>query len=180
MNKYFIVSSVLLGAVLSNTAFAADDGRTVSGYKIDVCNPYDEDSTKDHFINFCDQSSINQYKKYGTKDINFRNKYVLFALNDIHYVALNPKTKDVFVLPVAVYSYNSDFTSMQKAQVSFKNGRLCSSGSKTVFFDSYSTFDIGLESTPQANICYEFIEGEGFSSIGTPYNKKTNKPMPLL
>lgn len=107
------------------------NGVVIDGYKISTCNPYKnlentKELTKIELIDFCNPKTVNSYKKFGVKDINFNNEYVLIVVGDIHYLALNPKTKEVFTMPYMVLEVD-EAGKYKRTPITFKKdkNRIC-------------------------------------------------------
>ncbi|OOR85480.1 hypothetical protein [Moraxella canis] len=78
----------------------------VQGYMVDICKPAEAEGVEfaDETLNrdFCSAQAAKAYKKFGTKDINFANKFVLTRMYGTSYVAIDPAKKQVYVMPFAI------------------------------------------------------------------------------
>lgn len=169
----------ILHICLTQNAYA-DGGKKVDGFTIDDCQPGIvegfEESKKSNLTNFCSKSFIQKYKKFSKKDINFNKNLVLIRLGKEDLVALNPQTKQVFVMPYKLV----DLTGQNlKKPIHFSKSSniVCTSDNATGFTHHAGPFYLTpMESSDNYKICIDFDSASGFLDAGTyPVDKKTNK-----
>lgn len=88
----------IFDAAISMVAHA-NSGK-LQGYSVDIYKPAEiegKDNVKEDLNrDFCNHKAASTYKKFGTKDINFANKYVLAKMYNTSFVANDSVKKQVF------------------------------------------------------------------------------------
>lgn len=154
-----------------------------SGYTVNVCSPVENDEPemrKDELNrNFCSKSSVDIYKKFSSKDINFANKYALIRMYGNSFVALEPSKRNVFVLP---YVISDSLDEIKAGKITFNktSNLVCSYGQDTTFTPYSSELVGGDSSHADYKLCIKFSDKIGFDDYFYPYDKKTNKPTSRL
>lgn len=174
-----LMSAGILLAATSVFMNANAGGATVGGYTVDVCKPaeyYSEisDPSSEPMRNFCSKQAIDSYKKFTQKDVNFGKNHVLIRIFKTSFVALEPATKKVYVIP---YKITDSVVEDKAGRITFsKNGYdVCSVGDNTSF-TSYSPLDYsgGDSAHPEYKLCVTLNKGLGFTDF-YPVNIKTNE-----
>ncbi len=128
MKELFLATTVLLTGI-ATTPIYAQTQKDVR-FKVDTCYPVSD--KEDAVFNFCGQSAQKLYEKIAkTETINFANDFILTKVNlpkvvanyEIHhYVAINPKTRAVFVSP---FEIGGDDLSGLKLEFKKDSNRFC-------------------------------------------------------
>lgn len=177
MKSIYLTTCVgIFGAAISMVAHA-NSGK-IQGYSVDICKPAEiegKDNVKEDLNrDFCNHQAAATYKKFGTKDINFANKYVLAKIYNTSFVAIDPVKKQVFVMPYAIQNSLND-NKAGKIVFNKNSNRVCTQGDDTSL-SPYSWMYVGGDSAhPDYKLCIDFYPSEGFSDQFIPVHIKTGK-----
>lgn len=178
--KAFFVTACLLP--LSMLVCVHASASATGGYSVDICNPsegYPGEVSDSNRKNFCSESAVRIYKKFTEKDINFAQKYVLIKMFKTSFVALDPKSKKVHVLP---YKIEDSLDSSKAGKISFsRSGRMICSVGEQVSFSPYNMYEYtgGDSANPEYKLCIELSNSDGFYDF-YPVHKKTGKAVSRL